>query len=49
MNPGGHYDNTTGIYTVPIDGIYEFTVQIIVIEDESLIYYILIDSVRVGR
>ena len=47
VNPGGYYDNTTGIYTVPIDGIYEFTVQIAVIEDESLIYYILIDSVRV--
>ena len=23
LNPGGHYDVTTGIYTVPIDGIYE--------------------------
>ena len=23
-NAGGHYDPTTGIYTVPIDGTYEF-------------------------
>ena len=25
INPGGHYDNTTGIFTVPVDGIYEIT------------------------
>ena len=23
-NAGGHYDPTTGIYTVPLDGTYEF-------------------------
>ena len=28
LNPGGHYDNTTSIYTVPIDGIYEFNVNL---------------------
>ena len=28
INPGDHYNQTTGIYTVPQDGIYEFTVQI---------------------
>ena len=28
LNPGGHYDNTTGIYTVPVDGIYEFNIMI---------------------
>ena len=27
INHGNHYDNTTGIYTVPIDGIYEFYVH----------------------
>ena len=25
INPGGHYDNTTGIFTVPVNGIYEIT------------------------
>ena len=25
INPGGHYDNTTGIFTVPVDGVYEIT------------------------
>ena len=28
INPGGHYDTTTGVYTVPLDGIYQFYVQI---------------------
>ena len=28
INPGEHYDPMTGIYTAPLDGIYEFTVQI---------------------
>ena len=28
INSGGHYDPTTGIYTVPLNGIYEFYVQI---------------------
>ena len=23
-----HYDNETGIYTVPLDGVYEFNIQI---------------------
>ena len=29
INPGGHYDPTTGIYTVPQDGTYEFHVHIL--------------------
>ena len=28
INPGGHYDNTTGIFTVPVDGIYEITTHL---------------------
>ena len=29
INPGGHYNATTGIYTVPEDGPYEFYVHIL--------------------
>ena len=29
INSGGHYDPTTGIYTVPQDGVYEFYVHIL--------------------
>ena len=28
LNPGGNYDNTTGIYTAPIDGVYQFNINI---------------------
>ena len=28
VNPGGHYDNETGIYTVPIDGTYELIINL---------------------
>ena len=27
INPGGHYDSSTGVYTVPYDGIYQFSVN----------------------
>ena len=27
INHGGHYDPTTGIYTVPYDGMYQFHAQ----------------------
>ena len=32
INPGGFYDNTTGIYTVPLDGTYEFYVHLSAVE-----------------
>ena len=28
INPGGHYSTTTGKYTVPYDGIYQFAVHL---------------------
>ena len=35
INPGGHYDPTTGIYTVPQDGAYEFYVHILNGDEET--------------
>ena len=34
INPGGHYESTNGIYTVPTDGIYKINIQIKSEEDE---------------
>ena len=28
MNDGGNYDVTSGIYTVPVDGVYEFVFKL---------------------
>ena len=28
INPGGHYNSSSGKYTVPYDGIYQFSVSI---------------------
>ena len=28
VNPGNHYDASTGVYTVPVDGIYEFVLHV---------------------
>ena len=47
LNPDEHYDNTTGIYTVPLDGIYEFTFHIWTDNDPLINPYLNIDGTRV--
>ena len=47
-NAGGHYDSTTGIYTVPLDGIYEFIFRIYGYEDNSIGAFLIVDNVQVG-
>ena len=38
INPGGHYDPTTGIYTVPQDGIFEFYVHILTEQEDDFVW-----------
>ena len=49
MNPGGHYDNTTGIYTVPIDGIYEFNLNVRSNPDSDFGSYLVADGVDIAH
>ena len=48
LNPGGHYDNTTGVYTVPIDGDYEFIFYLLSNEDQTIGGHLNVDGVRVS-
>ena len=49
LNPGGHYDNTTGIYTVPTDGIYEFNINVRSQPDSDFGSYLVRDGVDVAH
>ena len=49
LNPGGHYDETTGIYTIPIDGIYEFNVNVRAQPDHDFGCYLVRDGVDVAH
>ena len=48
LNPGGHYDITSGIYTVPIDGVYELMLNIRSIDDAAIGVWIEVDNVQVS-
>ena len=48
LNPGGHYDVTSGIYTVPVDGVYEFMLRIRSLDDASFGVFIEVDNVHVS-
>ena len=48
LNPGGHYDVTSGIYTAPLDGIYKFMLRIWSIDDTGFGVWIEVDNVRVS-
>ena len=47
LNTGGHYDPTTGIYTVPIDGTYEFIFHFYTYNEHSAAGYLEVDNDRV--
>ena len=48
LNPGGHYDPTTGIFTVPIDGDYELIVQVLGDDDAEMLIYLSLDGTDVS-
>ena len=48
-NTGGHYDPTTGIYTTPIDGTYEFIVSIRSYNDITLAAWLTVDGTDVSH
>ena len=46
LNPGGHYNNRTGIYTVPLDGIYQITFHIWAY-GEQIYSHLVVDGTKV--
>ena len=48
LNTGGYYDPTTGIYTIPIDGTYEFVFHFRSYNDNSAVAWLVVDGVRVS-
>ena len=48
LNPGDHYDPTTGIFTVPIDGDYELIVQVLGDNDAEMFIYLNVDGTDVS-
>ena len=43
-NTGGHYDPTTGIYTIPIDGTYEFIFRFRAFNDTVTGAWLVVDG-----
>ena len=48
INPGGHFDNATGTYTVPLDGTYEFYFQVYGYPDVDFIVHLYVDDFEVA-
>ena len=48
LNLGGYYDVTSEIYTLPVDGVYEFILHIRCIDDAGFGAWIDIDNVAVS-
>ena len=48
QNTGGHYDPTSGIYTAPIDGTYEFIIHTVSANDWVIATYLVVDDTQVS-
>ena len=49
MNPGGHYNSTTGIYTAPYSGLYEFNINIRSQQDHDFGFYLVEDGTDIAH
>ena len=49
LNPGGHYDVTSGVYTVPIDGIYQFSLHLWANNDAQFYVNLEVDENQVNN
>ena len=48
-NTGGHYDPTTGIYTIPLGGTYEFIFHILANNDALFVAWLVVDGTVVSE
>ena len=49
LNPGSHFDSTTGIYTIPMNGTYEFNVNVRGQPDSDFGSYLVADGVDIAH
>ena len=47
LNPGGYCNTSSGNYTVPLDGVYEFMFHIWGLQDSGYDAYLAVDGVQV--